>query len=289
MAVPIIDEPRVAIATDEPREAVHLTNAIHAGETPDAHSEKTPLAATAVSCESSVVSAQTPGKVVVVKHTVPVSSNSTRGLPASSATVLKGPEVRHAKPVGDPLLSTCILAAPDLSDTPFMCATEHPHESRVVLQPDACARCSAPKLPRLLLARSGLHRFGVFTADTIKANKQLYVSDGKWVKEGTPNKTEELFSHPENPKLVWFADQPDWVTFINHSATPNCVVKVLGDNSPWLYSHKRTIIAGSELTIDYGDSYDWPHSEDDEPEAAPAAKKPRGMSAQAPKRARGSR
>ena len=116
--------------------------------------------------------------------------------------------------------------------------------------------CKAPSLPTLVLARSTVHRFGVFTVERIAARTVLVNSAGSWLPlaEAVKDKSEELLEHPEDVLRVWRSEQPDWITFINHSGTPNCVVRVIDDN-PWLSVGALVILPGSELTIDYGSRY----------------------------------
>ena len=123
--------------------------------------------------------------------------------------------------------------------------------------PLRCPQCQARQLPSVLLARSSLHRYGIFVSGTVNPGEMILGCAGEWIPRADNGGDEELLRHPDDDAKVWRSFQPDWLAFINHSDTPNCVAVVGVDDVPSLRVGPRRISPWSELTIDYGPAYEW--------------------------------
>jgi SET domain-containing protein len=113
---------------------------------------------------------------------------------------------------------------------------------------------------RLRLARSRIHRFGVFAAETIPAQRKVIEYTGERIsrRESRRRYLKALESHGK-PLLYLFRVDERWVIdgrvggsgaeYINHSCAPNLRARVEeGHANFW---SRRRIEAGEELTIDY--------------------------------------
>jgi hypothetical protein len=164
---------------------------------------------------------------------------------------------RGAPPPGSRTASIIIAGLCHFPE-PYLCPLDYHTVPLPTLSP-ICPTCCAPFLPPLVLARSAIHGIGVFISGSVAPDVRLVSSSGAWVSASSTPSDEEVLGHPDpDQETVWFPSQPDWIRFINHSDTPNCVVHVLhirGDDIPFLFSGPRAINAHTELTIDYGPSY----------------------------------
>ena len=152
-----------------------------------------------------------------------------------------------------------VIASPLFLPEPYMCrGTFHALANPPRGIPLRCPTCRARQLPALMLARSPIHGFGVFSSGTVMPNEVLVRCEGAWSPAAEIDPSDESLRHPDDATLAWRSEQPDWLTFINHSAQPNCIVGVGDGDTPFLQAGSRRIQPWSELTVDYGATYEWP-------------------------------
>jgi hypothetical protein len=149
--------------------------------------------------------------------------------------------------------ASIVLQSPLLYAQPYSCDHTIPEGTH---PPPRCTTCRAAFLPVLMLARSPIHGMGVFTAHSLAPGTEVVALAGKWVRDVVLTPRDESLTHPEDRRRVWRSRQPDVLTFINHSATPNCSFVVpSGGDIPHLLVGAAHIRAWTELTIDYGSRY----------------------------------
>jgi SET domain-containing protein len=107
---------------------------------------------------------------------------------------------------------------------------------------------------RLRLARSRIHRWGVYTAEFIPAGKKVIEYTGERISRRETKRRADL------AELTYlFTLDPYWTIdgsvggsgaeYINHSCDPNLVARILKGHI--LYMSRRNIRRGEELTVDY--------------------------------------
>lgn len=113
---------------------------------------------------------------------------------------------------------------------------------------------------RLRLDRSGIHRFGVFAAETIPAQRKVIEHTGERISwRQSRRRFLKAVESSGKPLLYLFRVEEHWVLdgsvggsgaeYINHSCDPNlCAYTQNGHINYW--SHRR-IVLGEELTVDY--------------------------------------
>lgn len=106
---------------------------------------------------------------------------------------------------------------------------------------------------RLRVARSRLHRYGVFALEDIPAGRRVIEYTGKHL-----DRAEAARIHP--PKDIYLAGMNSRVAidgsngrsgaqFINHSCNPNLTWRTVRNHL--LFFSRRKILAGEELTVNY--------------------------------------
>lgn len=106
----------------------------------------------------------------------------------------------------------------------------------------------------LKLARSKIHRWGVYSTERIPANRKVIEYTGERINR------RETKRRAEGADLIYlFTLDPYWTIdgsvngsgaeYINHSCDPNLVSRILKGHI--LYMSCRNIAPGEELTVDY--------------------------------------
>lgn len=119
---------------------------------------------------------------------------------------------------------------------------------------------NAPKLDpkycffKLKLARSAIHRWGVYAAEPIPANRKVIEYSGALVSRREAKRRAEASEHTYlfTVNDYWSRDGADGgsgAEYINHSCSPNIRAAVVKKHV--LYFSKRAIRKGEELTVDY--------------------------------------
>ena len=105
------------------------------------------------------------------------------------------------------------------------------------------------------LARSKIHRWGVYATERIPAGRKVIEYTGERISRRETKRRAEA-----NDDLIYLFTLDDYWTidgsvggsgaeFINHSCEPNLVSRILKGHI--LYMSARTIAPGEELTVDY--------------------------------------
>jgi SET domain-containing protein len=99
---------------------------------------------------------------------------------------------------------------------------------------------------------------GLFTKVTLRTRQKIGEYEGELItqREGRKRaKTQKWIAIVEvnNNKAIDGAKQTGGFRFINHSCTPNTFMRVIGERAE--FYALRPIKAGTELTLDYGDSH----------------------------------
>jgi uncharacterized protein len=105
--------------------------------------------------------------------------------------------------------------------------------------------------------KSGIHGWGVFATQPINKNKRIVTYDGEKIANRESLKREARYlkkGHIWCFKLnrLYVRDAAvggNIARFINHSCTPNCYTRVIGDQI-WIIA-ARNLRKGEELTYDY--------------------------------------
>jgi len=99
---------------------------------------------------------------------------------------------------------------------------------------------------------------GLFTNVTLRPRQKIgeYVGELITQREGRKRaKTQKCIAIVEvnNGKSIDGAKETTGFRFINHSCSPNSFMRIIGERAEFYALH--TIKAGTELTLDYGDSH----------------------------------
>jgi uncharacterized protein len=112
---------------------------------------------------------------------------------------------------------------------------------------------------RLRVARSRIHRWGVYADEAIPAGRKVIEYTGEKL-----NRREK--KQRENSKYLFELDSywtidggagGSGAEFVNHSCNPNLVTRILKGHI--LYFSQRRIAKGEELTVDYNFGWDDEH------------------------------
>ena len=113
---------------------------------------------------------------------------------------------------------------------------------------------------RLHIAQSRIHRFGVFAAESIPANKKIIPYTGKLIgRQGCVSNGSDERTYLVRLDKYWRIDGEfggSGAELINHSCEPNCRFDIRG-HSVWIVS-LRGIDAQEELLLDYRFSHRYP-------------------------------
>jgi SET domain-containing protein len=112
-------------------------------------------------------------------------------------------------------------------------------------------------LPKITCRRSKLHGFGVFAAEPITKNTRIIDYAGELIRNSRSGVREARYLKEGciwvfRVNRVWSRDAAvggNIARFINHSCTPNCYTRVIGETI-WIIAAKN-IRKGEELTYDY--------------------------------------
>jgi SET domain-containing protein len=107
---------------------------------------------------------------------------------------------------------------------------------------------------RLRLARSRIHRWGVYAAEFIPAGKKVIEYTGERISRRETKRRADLsdLTYLFTLDAYWTLDGSvggSGAEYINHSCDPNLVARILKNHI--LYMSSRDIRAGEELTVDY--------------------------------------
>lgn len=108
---------------------------------------------------------------------------------------------------------------------------------------------------RLRVARSRIHRWGVYADQTIPAGRKVVEYAGEKINRREAKRREDTHYLFELDKY-WTIDGAvggSGAEFINHSCDPNLATRILRGHI--LYFSRRRIAKGEELTVDY--NFDW--------------------------------
>ena len=106
---------------------------------------------------------------------------------------------------------------------------------------------------RLRFGRSRIHRWGLYAAEVVPANRKVIEYTGEKLNPKQRKRREQ-----ESSKYLFILDEywtldgavgGSGAEFINHSCDPNLVTRVLKGHI--LYFSRRKIRKGEELTVDY--------------------------------------
>jgi hypothetical protein len=101
---------------------------------------------------------------------------------------------------------------------------------------------------------SGIHGSGLFASTNIPVHSKIMIISGEVIDDNECVRREE---EENNVYIFWneknYIDtaKSDKIKFINHSCEYNCEVEERDEHTLWLVAAKN-ILAGEELTIDYG-------------------------------------
>lgn len=112
-------------------------------------------------------------------------------------------------------------------------------------------------LPRIVRRKSKLHGLGVFAAEPINKNTRIIDYAGELIRTRDSHDREVRYLKQGciwvyRVDRVWSRDAAvggNIARFINHSCTPNCYTRVIGETI-WIIA-ARNIRKGEELTYDY--------------------------------------
>lgn len=107
---------------------------------------------------------------------------------------------------------------------------------------------------RLRLARSKIHRWGVYAAEFIPVGKKVIEYTGERISRRETKRRADLseLTYLFTLDAYWTLDGSvggSGAEYINHSCDPNLVARILKNHI--LYMSRRDIRAGEELTVDY--------------------------------------
>ena len=106
---------------------------------------------------------------------------------------------------------------------------------------------------RLRLARSDIHRWGVYAAEAIPPRHKVIEYTGERIsRRATKRRAESKLHYLFTLDAYWTIDGAvggSGAEFINHSCDPNLYSMILRGHI--LYMSKRAIEPGEELTVDY--------------------------------------
>ena len=107
---------------------------------------------------------------------------------------------------------------------------------------------------KLRLARSKIHRWGVYAEQAIPKNRKIIEYTGERIsrRETKKRSIEREFNYLFTLDKYWTIDGSvggSGAEYINHSCDPNCVARIMRGHI--LYYSKRDIRQGEELTVDY--------------------------------------
>jgi SET domain-containing protein len=106
---------------------------------------------------------------------------------------------------------------------------------------------------RLDIRESKIHRFGVYAAERIPANRKVIEYTGERIsRRETKRRGNGRFTYLFSLDSYWTLDGAfggSGAEIINHSCDPNLRSTILRGHI--LYISKRAILAGEELTVDY--------------------------------------
>lgn len=106
---------------------------------------------------------------------------------------------------------------------------------------------------KLKVARSGIHRWGVYAGEVIPANRKIMEYTGEKVSRAeTKRRAQRQFNYLFTLNSYWCVDGAvggSGAEYINHCCEPNVYAKIVHGHI--LYFSKRDIKKGEELTLDY--------------------------------------
>jgi len=107
---------------------------------------------------------------------------------------------------------------------------------------------------KLKLARSSIHRWGVYAAETIPAGRKVIEYTGERISRRETKRRSEVseFTYLFTLDPYWTIDGAaggSGAEYVNHSCEPNLVSRIVRGHI--LYVALRDIKPGEELTIDY--------------------------------------
>ncbi len=106
---------------------------------------------------------------------------------------------------------------------------------------------------RLRLAKSRIHRWGVYADERIPPHRKVIEYTGEKIsRRETKRRAEAELNYLFTLNSYWTIDGAvggSGAEFINHSCDPNLYAKIVKGHI--LYMSKRTIEPGEELTVDY--------------------------------------
>jgi len=106
---------------------------------------------------------------------------------------------------------------------------------------------------QLRLARSKIHRWGVYAAEDIPANRKVIEYTGERIsRRETRKRAARRLNYIFTLDNYWSIDGSaggSGAEFINHCCDPNIVARIIKGHI--LYYSKRPIRRGEELTVDY--------------------------------------
>lgn len=113
---------------------------------------------------------------------------------------------------------------------------------------------------KLRVASSGIHRFGVFTEESIPKGRKVIEYTGERIsRRETARRADGPLNYLFTLDNYWTLDGAvggSGAEFINHSCAPNCYAWIYRGHI--LYMANRDIQPGEELTIDYRFDHDVP-------------------------------
>ncbi|MCC7154971.1 MAG: SET domain-containing protein-lysine N-methyltransferase [Bryobacterales bacterium] len=106
---------------------------------------------------------------------------------------------------------------------------------------------------QLRIARSGIHRWGVFAGEFIPKGRKIIEYTGERIsRRETKKRAEREFNYLFTLDAYWTIDGSvggSGAEYINHCCEPNCYSYIT--NGHILYMARQDIHPGEELTIDY--------------------------------------
>jgi SET domain-containing protein len=106
---------------------------------------------------------------------------------------------------------------------------------------------------QLRIGTSKIHRWGVYTAEDIPANRKVIEYTGERIsRRETKKRSERPFNYIFTLDAYWSIDGSaggSGAEFINHCCDPNIVSRIVRGHI--LYYSARPIWRGEELTVDY--------------------------------------
>ncbi len=106
---------------------------------------------------------------------------------------------------------------------------------------------------RLIVARSKIHRWGVYAGEPIPAHRKVIEYTGERIsRRETKKRAARKLNYIFTLDNYWSIDGSvggSGAEFINHCCDPNIVARIVKDHI--IYFSKRPIRKGEELTVDY--------------------------------------